>query len=96
MIDILVLLLKPSLYFISNPKKYWYLLPITVVAWFADVFANYLTISVISNDGFPRKGEFTFSQRLGLQLGTVARTGSCIDKLHSRSTVSTRSTRIST
>lgn len=64
MIDLLCLLLKPALFFVSNKKKYAYLAPLAVVALIVDVAMNYTTISIISGDGLPRKGEWTFSQRL--------------------------------
>lgn len=41
MIDLLILLLKPSLYFLSDPRRYWYLLPVTIIAYLVDrVIAN--------------------------------------------------------
>lgn len=64
MIDLLCLLLTPALLGLANPKKYWYLLPTTILAWVVDVAMNYTVISLISGDGWPRKGEWTFSQRL--------------------------------
>jgi len=60
MIDLLCLLLKPALLGLAGR---WYLLPVTVLAWIVDVVANYTTCSFIVGE-FPRRGEWTFSQRL--------------------------------
>ena len=42
---------------------WWYLLaPVTFVALVIDIIANYTELALVF--GWPRKGEFTFSQRL--------------------------------
>jgi len=64
MIDLLCLLLYPALLGLSNPKKYWFFIPITLLAWIVDFIANYTIISILIM-AFPKQGEYTFSQRLG-------------------------------
>jgi len=64
MIDLLLILLKPGLLCLSNPKRYWYMLPLLALAWVVDMLANWTTLSLVTGDGFPRRGEWTFSQRL--------------------------------
>jgi len=63
MIDLLCLLLYPALVGLSNPKKNWYLLPVTILAWIVDFVANFTTISILVGS-LPKGGEWTFSQRL--------------------------------
>jgi hypothetical protein len=44
-------------------KGWWYLLaPLAIIAYVVDVIANYTELSLIY--GWPRKGEFTLSNRL--------------------------------
>jgi len=63
MIDLLCLLLYPALLGLAQPTKYWYLIPITILAWLVDFVANFTTISILVGS-FPKMGEWTFSQRL--------------------------------
>ena len=57
MTELLCLLLKPALYAVSDPRKYWYLIPFAVVAWLLDVLIAHTTWPLIA--GFPRIGEVT-------------------------------------
>lgn len=62
MIDLLILLLKPALLWESNKLKYWYLTPVALVAFIADVVAAHTTWALIA--GKPKKGEWTISKTL--------------------------------
>lgn len=62
MIDLLILLLKPALLWESNPKRYWYLTPITLVAVIADIIAAHTVWALIA--GWPEKNEWTISHTL--------------------------------
>lgn len=62
MIDILVVLLKPALVWESNPWRYWWLTPLVLVAFIADVVAAHTSWAVIA--GWPKKGEWTISHTL--------------------------------
>ena len=62
MIDILILLLKPSLLWESDPRRYWYLTPVVLVAVIADIIAAHSAWAAIA--GWPRKGEWTISHTL--------------------------------
>lgn len=62
MIDILVLLLKPALLWESDKLKYWYFLPLALIAWLADMFIAHTTWAIIY--GWPHKGEWTISHTL--------------------------------
>lgn len=62
MIDILILLLKPALLWESNKARYWYLVPVALVAWVADMIAAHTTWVPIA--GWPRRGEWTISHTL--------------------------------
>ena len=62
MIDILILLLGPSLLWESNPARYWYLTPIVFVAWVVDMAIAHSTWAVIT--GWPQKNEWTVSHTL--------------------------------
>lgn len=59
---LLCLLLKPALLGVGDPKRYWYLLPVTLLAWLVDIFIAHTTWPLIA--GFPRKGEVTISHTL--------------------------------
>lgn len=62
MIDLLLLLLYPALLWDSDRRKYWYLLPVALVATFADIVACHTTWRLIA--GKPRRNEWTISQTL--------------------------------
>lgn len=62
MIDLLILLLGPSLLWESNPARYWYLTPIVFVAWVVDMAIAHSSWAAVA--GWPRKGEWTISHTL--------------------------------
>jgi len=62
MTEILLLLLKPALICVSNPKKYWYLAPIAVTAWIVDVILCHTSWALLV--GWPKDGEVTISDTL--------------------------------
>ena len=62
MIDLLVLLLAPALLWESDPKRYWYLTPVALVAWLADMVAAHTSWAVIA--GRPQHNEWTISHTL--------------------------------
>lgn len=62
MIDILILLLRPALVWESDPKRYWYLTPVALVATIADIIAAHSAWAVIA--GWPQRGEWTISHTL--------------------------------
>ncbi len=59
---LLCLLLRPALLCIRAPGKYWYLLPVALVAWLLDIFIAHTTWPLIA--GFPHVGEVTISDTL--------------------------------
>ena len=59
---LLCLLLKPALYGVYDPRRYWYLLPITFLAWVVDAVLAHTAWAFIA--GFPRGREFTISDTL--------------------------------
>ena len=62
MIDLLILLLKPMLWFVYNPKRYFYLFPFAVVGLLADIIMNNTTVPLVLGGGWFQ--EWTFSTRL--------------------------------
>lgn len=62
MIDLLVILLKPALLWESNPWRYWYLTPVTLVAWVVDVAIAHTTWALMY--GWPKPYEMTISHTL--------------------------------
>ena len=62
MIDILILLLKPALLWESDKLKYWYLTPVALVAWIADMIAAHTVWALTA--GWPKRGEWTISHTL--------------------------------
>lgn len=62
MIDLLILLLKPALLWESDPKKYWYLTPVALIATVADIIAAHTTWRIIA--GVPQHDEWTISHTL--------------------------------
>lgn len=62
MTDLLILLLKPMLFFVYNPKKYWYLFLPAILGLFADVVMNNTTVPLVLGGGWWQ--EWTFSTRL--------------------------------
>jgi hypothetical protein len=61
-IDLLILLLKPALLWESNPRRFWYLTPIAVIAWLADMLAAHTAWALIA--GSPKANEWTISHTL--------------------------------
>jgi hypothetical protein len=61
-IDILIVLLKPLLWFLYNPLKYFYLAPLALIGAIADVLMNNITVPIALGGGWLQ--EWTFSQRL--------------------------------
>lgn len=59
MIDILLLLLKPSLLWESDKARYWYLTPLVLVAVIADILAAHTVWALLA--GWPRPKEWTIS-----------------------------------
>ena len=62
MIDILLILLKPALLWESDPKRYWYLTPVALVAQIADLIAAHTTWVLVA--GWPQMHEWTISHTL--------------------------------
>tara|TARA_R110000868_G_scaffold48937_3_gene158261 strand:+ start:1558 stop:1857 length:300 start_codon:yes stop_codon:yes gene_type:complete len=62
MIDLLILLLRPAVACADNPKRYWYLAPIAIVAWFVDIIIAHTTWAMVA--GWPKAGEVTVSHTL--------------------------------
>lgn len=62
MIDILVLLLRPALLWESDPKRFWYLTPLALVAQIADILAAHTAWVAIA--GWPKTHEWTISHTL--------------------------------
>lgn len=62
--SLLLALLYPIV--IQYERGGWWrlLLPLLVVAWVIDVLANYTELALLTWD-WPRKHEYTFSQRIG-------------------------------
>ena len=63
MTELLCLLLKPALLCVSDPKRYWYLTPVAVLAWLVDVLLAHSFWMLVSG-GWPKKGEYTISDSL--------------------------------
>lgn len=62
MTELLCLLLKPALYGVSDPRRYWYLVPVVIVAWFVDVILAHTGWALIA--GWPQRNEWTISDTL--------------------------------
>ena len=62
MIDLLILLLRPAVACADNPKRYWYLAPIAILAWFVDIISAHTTWALVA--GWPKAGEVTISHTL--------------------------------
>ena len=62
MTELLCLLLKPALYAVSNPRKYWYLIPFAVAGWLVDCILCYTFWCLLA--GWPKHGEYTISDTL--------------------------------
>lgn len=62
MIFLLILLLRPAVACADNPKRYWYLAPIAIVAWFVDIIIAHTTWALVA--GWPQEGEVTVSHTL--------------------------------
>jgi hypothetical protein len=62
MTEILCLLLKPALLCVGNPSRYWYLVPITILAWFVDVILCRTAWAMVF--GWPKRKELTISDTL--------------------------------
>lgn len=63
MIDLLILLLRPAAAFERDKRRYWYLLPVALVAWCVDVVIA-RTTWVLVTGGWPRWSEVTVSHTL--------------------------------
>lgn len=63
MIDLLCLLLKPSLLFLSDEEKYWYLFPATFIAYWVDRLLANTSFKWMVGRG-PQNGEKTISDML--------------------------------
>jgi len=62
MTEILCLLLYPALLCVINPRKYFYLIPLTVVAWLLDVILCHTFWALAF--GWPQGSEITISDTL--------------------------------
>ena len=62
MTELLCLLLRPALLCANEPKRYWYLAPITLLAWIVDVLLAHTAWALAF--GWPRPGEVTISDTL--------------------------------
>jgi len=62
MTELLCLLLRPALVCVSNPRRYWYFAPITVLAWVIDVVLCHTFWPLLA--GWPQRGEYTISDTL--------------------------------
>jgi hypothetical protein len=62
MIDLLILLLRPAVACADDPKRYWYLAPIAVPAWFVDIIIAHTTWALVA--GWPKRKEVTVSHTL--------------------------------
>ena len=62
MIDILILMLKPMMYFLWNPLKYFYLLPLVIIGFIADVVMNNTVVPFVLGHSYFE--QWTFSTRL--------------------------------
>jgi hypothetical protein len=62
LIFLLCILLKPSLYVVWSPAKYWYYIPFAVVAWLADVIIAHTSWCFLA--GWPKGKEITISDTL--------------------------------
>lgn len=62
MTELLCLLLRPALLCVSNPRRYWYLAPVTVLAWLIDVVLCRTFWPLLA--GWPHAGEITISDTL--------------------------------
>ena len=62
MTELLCLLLKPALLWESNPRKYWYLTPVALLAWLVDILLCHTAWALAF--GWPQPGEVTISHTL--------------------------------
>lgn len=62
MTELLCLLLKPALVCVANPGRFWYLVPIAVLAWLVDVVLCHTAWALAF--GWPRPGATTISDTL--------------------------------
>ena len=62
MIDLLILLLRPAVACADDPKRYWYLAPVAILAWFVDILIAHTTWALVA--GWPKVGEVTISHTL--------------------------------
>lgn len=62
MIDLLLILLRPALLWESDKIGHWYLAPVAVLAWVADIIIAHTTWAAIY--GWPKRGEWTISHTL--------------------------------
>ena len=71
MTELLCLLLKPALYAVSDPRKYWYLVPFAVAGWLVDCILCHTAWAMAF--GWPKHGEVTISDMLERL---------CLDRMH--------------
>ena len=62
MTDLLLILLPYMMRFVNNPSQNWYLLPVALIGFIADICMNNLTIPLFIGGGWFQ--EWTFSTRL--------------------------------
>ena len=62
MTELLCLLLKPALYAVSDPRKYWYLIPFAVAGWLVDCILCHTAWAIAF--GWPHQDEVTVSDTL--------------------------------
>lgn len=71
MTEILCLLLYPALLCLSNPYRYFYLVPFVVLAWWVDFVLCHTFWAMAF--GWPKHGEYTISDMLERL---------CLDRMH--------------
>ena len=62
MTELLCLLLRPALLCANEPRRYWYLAPVTLLAWVLDVLLAHTAWALAF--GWPHKKEWTISDTL--------------------------------
>ena len=62
MTELFLLLLKPALLCVSNPRKYWYFAPLVFPAYLLDVILAHTVWAMLF--GWPEKAEWTISDTL--------------------------------
>lgn len=62
MTELLCLLLKPALLCLTNPRRYFYLIPLVILAWIVDFILAHTFWYLIA--GWPKNHEYTISDTL--------------------------------